>query len=282
MTPRAQDVLDPVDAYETVFVPAMLDPLARATLRRAEARKGERMLDLGCGTGIVSRRFAPALGRGGRIVAVDISAGMLAKARSLPAPAGAPIDWREADAAGLDLPDAAFDLVVCQQSLQYMPDRGAAAAEAARVLAAGGRAVFSVWRALEHCSLFEALVEAECRHLEKLGVTYEELAAPFLMDDAEALRALLAEAGFARVEVAEASIEARFPSAAGFVEDVEIAYASVMPQFAEDPSAFEAFVASVERDLRPALERYRDGEGVRFPMKTHVATASPEVIDGRT
>ena len=267
------EVPSPVDAYEAVFVPAMLDPLARASMRHIGARSGERILDLACGTGIMARRLAPALGRNGRILGVDVSPEMLAKARALPAPAGAPIEWREGDATALELPEGAFDLVVCQQSLQYIPAPAAALAECRRMLADRGRAVLSVWRALRHAPLFEALVDAEARHLEKLGVTYEELAAPFRMDDAGALQALLEAAGLRQVTVAEIAIEARFPSAERFVEDVEIAYASVMPQFAEDPGALRTFIANVERDMRSTVERYRDGAGVRFPMKAHIATA---------
>lgn len=266
-------VASPVDAYEAVFVPAMLDPLMQATMGHIGARGGERMLDLACGTGIVSRRVAPLLGREGRVLAVDISPEMLAKARSLPAPEGAPVEWRQGDATALDLPEGGFDLVVCQQSLQYMSDRASAIREARRMLVDGGRAVFSVWRALEHCSLFDVLVESELRHLEKLGVTYEDVAAPFLMDSAEELRDLVAAAGMRQLAVTETTIEARFPSAAGFVEDVEVAYASIMPQFTDNADALEEFVGNVEHDMRVTIERYRVGEGVRFPMKTHIATA---------
>ncbi|HZD27010.1 MAG TPA: methyltransferase domain-containing protein [Alphaproteobacteria bacterium] len=274
MDQYAHDIPSPVDAYETVFVPAMLDPLARAAMDHIDARQGARALDLACGTGIVARRLAPVLGADGAIVAVDISAEMLAKARALPAPDGAPIEWREDDATALDLPEGTFDIVVCQQSLQYMSDRPAVAAECRRMLADGGRAILSVWRALEHSPLFRELVEVEARHLGKLGVTYEELAAPFLMDSAEELHDLLAAAGFRQIAVNELAIEARFPSAASFVRDVEIAYASVMPQFVQDPGAFEDFVRKVEHDMRAPVKRWRDGDGVRFPMKTHIATAS--------
>lgn len=274
MNQYALNIPNPVDSYEAVFVPAMLDPLTQATMRHIGARRGERVLDLACGTGIVARRVAPSLGKEGAVIAVDKSPEMLAKARSLPPPDGARVEWREGDAAALDLPQGTFDVVVCQQGLQYMSGRCAAVAECRRMLADRGHVVFSVWRGLEHAPLFEELVAAEARHLEKLGVTYEELAAPFLMDSADELRDLLTAASLRHITVTETAIEARFPSAANFVEDIEVAYASLMPQFAENPEALRDFVEKVERDMRAPLERYRDGDGVRFPMKTHVATAS--------
>lgn len=273
MKQHIQDIPSPVDGYETVFVPAMLDPLARVTMREIDAGRGERLLDLACGTGVVARRVAPLLGEEGEIVAVDISPEMLAKARALSTPAGASIEWREGDATNLDLPDDGFDTVICQQGLQYLDDPAAGVSECRRVLKDHGRALFSTWRGLSHASLFQELVETEARYLNKLGVTYEELAEPFLMDSADDLHRLAEEAGFRQVAVTELTIEARFPSAARFVEDVEVAYASLMPQFVEDAGAFRDFVEKVEADMHEAVERYRDGDGLRFPMKAHLATA---------
>ncbi|MCW5688466.1 MAG: methyltransferase domain-containing protein [Pseudolabrys sp.] len=254
-------------------MPAIFEPLTRATLDLARPQPGERVLDLACGTGIVARRAAPLVGDGGSVVGLDLRPGMIAKARSLPAPEGAAIDWREGDATALPFAAGTFDLVLCQQGLQFFPDRTAAAAEMRRVLADGGRAVLAVWRGLEHLTLFRELTEAEARHLAKLGVSYEEIALPFLMGDEGEIRAALAAGGFTAITISEATITASFPSADRFVRDVETAYASVMPQFVDDPSAFEAFVAAVAADLAPALARYRDGDGVRFTLKAHMAVA---------
>lgn len=272
MTHIARDIPSPVDAYEAVFVPSIFDALVRKTVDHIHLQKGGRLMDLACGTGVVARHMAPLLGEEGTIVAVDINPQMLSKARSLAAPAGARVEWREGDATDLDAPDGTFDTVICQQGLQYLSDPAAGVRECRRILADRGQAVFSTWRGLSHVSLFKELVEVEARHLDKLGATYEELAEPFLMDDAEELCNLLETAGFRQVAVTEASIEARFPSAANFAAHVEVAYASVMPHFVENPRAFEAFVENVERDMHEAVERYRDGDGVRFPMKTHITT----------
>jgi hypothetical protein len=57
------------------------------------------------------------------------------------------------------------------------------------------------------------------------------------------------------------------------VRDVELAYASVMPHFVENPDAFTSFVEAVERDIRPKIEHSRDGDGVRFPLRTRMVTA---------
>ena len=259
--------------YESYFVPHVFGPWADILIELAKPRPGEAALDLACGTGIVARRLAPLLGPTGRVVGLDLRPGMIAMAESLPSPGGAPIEWRQGDATSPDLPDESFDLIACQQGLQFFEDRPAALAAARRMLKPGGRIVLSVWQGLDHHPVYEALVAAEMRHLEPLGVTYEEAAAPFLFPGEEDLRRLLGEAGFERIEVASRSMDARFPSIEDFVPKTEYAYAAFMPQFAEDPAAFERFTAAVARDAAPALERHRDGEGLRVPMHAHLALA---------
>ena len=89
-------------------------------------------MDVACGTGSVARHVAPLVGAEGKVVALDISPEMLAVARGLPAPAGATIEWREGNAIALTVPDDAFDLVLCQQGLQFFSDRAAAVREMRR------------------------------------------------------------------------------------------------------------------------------------------------------
>lgn len=262
----------PPDIYEDIFVSAMFAPLADVTLRFARPKLGQRVLDLACGTGIVARRVAPMVGRSGAVVAVDLRPGMIAKARSLPPVEGAAIQWREGDATALDLPDAAFDLVLCQQGLQFFTDKSAAAHEIRRVLVPDGALVAAVWRDLEHQSLFRDLTKAEAKNLSKLGLTFEDVAAPFLMGDPAAIEELLGGAGLRDVRITAETLLVRFPSA-HFVRDVEMAYASVMPQFIEDPAAFDAFVAAVETDIGPALRNHiKDGQ-VEFRLQTHMVVA---------
>ena len=79
--------------------------------------------------------------------------------------AQAPIEWVEGNAMSMPLPDAAFDAVVCQQGLQFIPDKLAALHEMRRVLAPGGRLVLSVWRSVAHAPGFRVLEEALARRI---------------------------------------------------------------------------------------------------------------------
>ena len=271
-----QQTLTPAEAYEQYFGPAIFRPLAEVLVEQAAPCAGERVLDLACGTGIVARRVAPIIGRAGRVVGVDLNPGMIDVARAQPAPDGPPIEWRQGDAVALDLPDGTFDLVLCQQGLQFVPDRPAAVREARRVLVDGGRLVVAAWHGLEQHPLYAALTEAELPHLTALGaaVTRAELVAPFSFGDADELGALLTEAGFAEVEVVSRSIEARFATPDRFVERMEFAYAAVIPQFAEDPAAFASYLDAINRETSAIVERYRDGDWLVVPMHTNLAVAS--------
>jgi ubiquinone/menaquinone biosynthesis C-methylase UbiE len=261
----------PAEMFDQYFGPTVFAPWARVLLEYATPQPGERVLDLACGTGNVARHVAPLVGATGKVVALDINPEMLAVARSHPAPAGAPIDWRVGDATSLDLPDDAFDLVLCQQGLQFFPERAAAVREVRRVLTGDGRFVLNVWQALDRHPLFEALCEAEARHL---GVPLSEVAAPWSLPDAGELRALLSETGFHRIELIAKSLDARFPSPDRFVELTVLAGAAVVPTFdPEDSAARLALTETVTREIEPALQRYRSGDRLIVPTFWHIVVA---------
>src|SRR5262249_55891612 len=127
---------------------------------------GERVLDVACGTGGVTRRVAEAVGAAGKVVGLDVNEAMLSMARTVPQRHdGPPIEWHHGDAAALPLPAAAFDVVLCQFGLEFFADRAAGLREMARVLVPGGRLVLRVWRALERQPFYVALIEALERHV---------------------------------------------------------------------------------------------------------------------
>ena len=106
--------------YERYFVPAIGAPFAADLIESAGLSPGDRVLDVACGTGIVARLAAPRVGPTGRVTGLDLNPGMLAVAASVTPPEMA-IDWREANAEAIPLPDEAFDVVFCQFGLQFMP-----------------------------------------------------------------------------------------------------------------------------------------------------------------
>jgi SAM-dependent methyltransferase len=129
-------------------------PVVDAVMRRAGLSPGERVLDLGTGTGAVAERVAKVVGHGGRVVAMDISPQMLALARArLVARGLAHVTLQESRAEAIPADDASFDVVLASLSLMYVIDREAAAREIARVLRPDGRLVAAVWAGPEECDI---------------------------------------------------------------------------------------------------------------------------------
>jgi SAM-dependent methyltransferase len=129
-------------------------PIVENVVRRGDLKAGQRVLDLGTGTGSVAMRAAALVGPAGKIIGVDISPEMLAVTRQRLVEAGYPnVDLREGRAEQLPADDEAFDAVLASLSLMYVLDRAAAAREMRRVLRPGGRFVAAVWAAAERCDI---------------------------------------------------------------------------------------------------------------------------------
>lgn len=264
-----QQSSNPAEMYEEYLVPGIHARWTPVFLDYAEPTPGERVLDVACGTGIVARNIAPLVGAKGEVVGLDISPDMLEVARGLSAPEGAAIEWQEGDASTA-LPDGPFDLVVCQQGLQFFPDGTAALEEMRRVLASDGRVVLSVFRGLDHHPLYEALIEAEARYL---GVPVASVATPFTLGSADQLHVLFEAAGFQRVEIAPESHPVRFPEPERFATLTLLAAASLHPELEMDAGARSELVQTVSREVDATLQKYVENGTVAFPMHAHIAVA---------
>jgi SAM-dependent methyltransferase len=129
-------------------------PVVDAVITRARLTPGERVLDLGTGTGGVAERAAEVVGPGGHVVGVDISTQMLALARARVAARGwAHVTMAEGRAEAIPADDNSFDVVLASLSLMYAIDRDAAAREMARVLRPNGRVVAAVWAGPDDCDI---------------------------------------------------------------------------------------------------------------------------------
>lgn len=141
------------DLYVKENAPRMAS-VVEAVVSRAALVPGERVLDIGTGTGAVIERAAPLVGPGGHVLGVDISPNMLEMARGQLARRGLTnFSLREAPAEALPADTGAFDVVLASLSIMYVVDRAAAAREIARALRPGGRFVAAVWAGPEECDL---------------------------------------------------------------------------------------------------------------------------------
>jgi ubiquinone/menaquinone biosynthesis C-methylase UbiE len=99
------------EVYESQLVPAIFGPWAPLLVAKAALREGERVLDVACGTGAVTRLVPPQVGITGQVIGLDLNPGMLGRARVSPPPDGAAVEWREGDAGALPFGVATFDVV---------------------------------------------------------------------------------------------------------------------------------------------------------------------------
>ena len=259
----------PAETYERYLVPSMFLPWADDLLRRVAPRRGERVLDVACGTGAVSRRAAPLVGPGGTVTGLDANPAMLAMARRIPGEPDGLTRWLSGDAQALPFADASFDVVVCQQGLQFVPDRSLAVQEMRRVLAEGGRVGIGVSASLDQQPVHAALNAALER---RLGVP--ALAEPFALGHADELAGLLASAGFRQVTVETVAWTVRFPSPDRFVQSSLSGAAPFVKALARmDDATRMALLAELRVDTADLIQEYVDGDELVVPLTTHVAVA---------
>lgn len=264
MTTTLQISGSPADIYEQHMVPAIFARWAPDLVQAAGVRPAERVLDVACGTGAVTRLLAEQVGPAGKVTGLDITPGMLAAAR-LAAPSQR-IEWLEGSAVKMPLPDGTFDAVICQQGLQFFPDKAAALSEMRRVLKRGGRLALSCWRAVEHTPGYLVLEQALARRVgpEKAALP------PFSLGDAGVIRDLVVGAGFREVKLRAAAKMIRFRSAEHLVRVVVGGAPTMMGALTgQGEGVLDAIIAEVTE----ATKHYVDDEGWATSAVSNIVTA---------
>ena len=256
------------ELYERYLVPAKFGPWAADLVALGDPQPGERVLDVACGTGVVTRLVVPHVGATGKVVGLDLNAGRLEVARSLSSVSGMTIEWRQGDVSALPFSDAIFDLVSCQQGFQFFPDRLVALREMSRVLDSDGRLAFSVWRSIEHQPGALAMAKALQRHVSAEAAAFRHT--PFALGEVEAIEAPMREAGFRDVVIRPTVKTVRFPSAEGFTMRYISGVAPLARMVSEvDDSARTALL----KEMSAALQSYVDADGLAIPTASHLVTA---------
>jgi ubiquinone/menaquinone biosynthesis C-methylase UbiE len=258
------------EIYERELVPAVFGVWAPILVELAQPCSGERVIDVACGTGIVARIAAKRVGPTGAVVGVDLNPGMLSVARSVASTdsgSGAPLQWQEASADKLPLPDGSFNVVYCQLGLQFFADRAAALREMRRVLGTNGRLALMVWRGIHESPGFAVLAEALERNIGQAAATI--MRAPFGLSNADELEALVSAAGFQNVVIRQRSGTVRFPSVERFVLSYVAGSPLAGPLSKMDDAARETLISDVRNDLT----KYESDTELAFPIAAHLASA---------
>ena len=246
--------------YERYFVPTIGMPFATALLDAAGLHRGERVLDVACGTGVVTRLVAELVGPNGAVAGLDINPAMLAVGRSVRS-SGAAIEWHEGSAESLPLAEGSFDVVLSSLGLQFVPDKASALREMRRVLAPDGRLAIATVGPTP--PLFAILEQALARHVTPEVAAFMQ--AVFSLHEPQDLEKLTTGAGFRDVEVRSKALSLTLPGPGEFLWQ----YVHSTP--------LAAAVAQIDDVGRAALE-HDVVAGWRSFMKDGTLTADLSVV----
>jgi len=239
-----------------------LKPAQDLLLTLAALQPGERVLDLACGTGLITFPAAEGVGPAGAVVATDISDAMVAMLTGEAARRGlTQVRARRADAESFPFEDAAFDAVLCGLGLMYTPDPVASLTGALRVLRPGGRYVAAVWGDRRRCGWADIFPIVERR------VTSEVCPLFFQLGTGEALALRMERAGYDEVRTERITTILEYDSA-----DAAIGAAFIGGPVAMAYSRFDdATRAAAHAEYLASIAGFQAGAGYRIPGEFVVA-----------
>lgn len=247
---------DKAAAHYERFWARQLAPAQRRLLEVAALAPGERVLDVACGTGLVTLPAAEAVGPGGAVVATDISEEMVRSLRERAAARGlCHVTVERRDAERLELPHASFDAALCALGLMYVPDPLQALREMGRALRPGGRVAVAVWGARDRCGWADVFPIVERRVASDVCPLF------FQLGTGEALALTLEAAGFGDVVVERMATTLEYASGADACGaafaggPVALAYARFDERAQEE--AHDEYLASISP--------YRRGDAYAIP-----------------
>lgn len=262
MIQEAEVERNPAEVYDALFVPALFAQWGPRVAAAAAIRKGDRVLDVGCGTGVLACAAAERVGPQGRVVGIDPNEQMLAVARRKPFR----VVWQTGRAEALPFENSSFDAVVSQFAIMFFESRREALAEMLRVLRPGGRLAVAAFDSLERVPGYFALTGL-------LGELFgtdiaRRMEAPFALGNRDELVCMLAEAGVRDPKVETLDGTVQFASIDAMVSTERACVWTLGGLL--DESQF----ATLRRRAQSVLHPFVGSDGsVRFDCPAHVVTA---------
>lgn len=183
--------------YDRYLGPVIFEPYAEDLVSRLKNKKLDRVLEIACGTGIVTRRLRDTLPAEVEIVATDLNPDMFEFAKTK-FRNGENVRWQQADASALPFPDDSFGAITCQFGYMFVPDKAAAMREAHRVLKSGGTFLFNVWDSFDANPFAQIAHTTIASFFDHDPPRFYEI--PFSLHDSKVVRGFLENAGFDKID----------------------------------------------------------------------------------
>ena len=259
---------DSSEIYERYIVPTWMTDLTSDLIDAGGVCPKKRVLDVACGTGIVARKAAGIVGPYGRIAAVDLNEGMLRVASRCAEQEGANgIEWYQSDVTSMPFESGVFDTVLCQQGLQFFPDKEAALWEMKRVLAPQGMLALNVWGRPENsphvvviCDVFREFLGEDSTMIFQVACS---------LSNPQILLSLVEDAGFSNIQIQSGIKIARHPSLAELLP----AYFSVFPVAKLIAAMPEEERTRMFLSIETNLAVWKENEGIAVPTENYILTA---------
>jgi ubiquinone/menaquinone biosynthesis C-methylase UbiE len=256
----------------------LLKPVADVLIGRAQAKAGERIIDVGCGSGAVSIALAQQVGPSGHVLGIDISGPMLARARQV-APVGLPVDFVLADATVYPFPPSSFDLLVSRFGVMFFAEPARSFANLRRALKPSGRLAFACWREPRENPFFMVPLQAVYQHAPRMPQLGPEDPGPFAFASEARVQRILSEAGFTGIAMEPCNLS--LDSAIGRGLDAAVQSAlEIGPAaraLAEQPPDV---VAAATHSIREALMPFVRGQSVPLAAAIWMVTANATLAAG--
>jgi ubiquinone/menaquinone biosynthesis C-methylase UbiE len=249
-------------AYEELWVPALFGQWAKIVSDEALLGNTQQVLDVACGTGVLTREVASRLKDPGQVTGIDPNPGMLSVAMEH----NQDINWVQGPAEDLPFPDRSFDAVLCQFGLMFFTDRVKAIREMSRVVSPEGKIVVTVWDALENIPAYSRSVSL----IEKFAGSKarEALNAPFELGDKKVLQSTFKNAGTSGINISTHMGTARFPDIKSMIEADVRGWLPVIGIVLKEDEIQEIFNQAAD-----LLSEYISPNGeVTFDITAHVVT----------